>query len=572
MAAFNFPASPSSGDTYTLNSVTYQYDGTKWIRYSASVGAQGNTGPTGATGAQGTQGHQGLQGAQAHISTSAPSSGVNNGDLWWESDTGDLAIYYNDGSSAQWIDINTGPRGAQGGTGPTGAQGATGSGGSTGAQGATGATGAQGATGSTGSQGATGSGGSTGAQGATGATGAQGAQGATGSTGAQGAAGSNGGTAIVNDSSPQLGGDLDVNDFDIKNGNQIYEIVSNTRHLFKSAGNTILNINGNGVDFQHGNNTHADSVKSQFGASNDLQIFHTSNENFIRGHSSASRLYIDCCEDLHVRHLDTNGANSEKMIRAVGDGTVELYYDSVKKFETLSTGNQGTGILKLISGNGSTSSDDNILHIVSGGTADRGIVVGTGRATGANQNDGMGYIDAWNSESSGYGSQIQLRVNGTRIMNIGYQSNDYVGINEDHPVYELVVAAQDTNESTLQIKAGGNGKDSNIYFGAPDDDDVGKISYDHNGDHMKFVVGTNEIMRSNSNGLLPGANNTYDLGTSSLRWANVFTTDLQLSNEGKTNDVDGTWGNYTIQEGESDLFLINNRNGKKYKFNLTEVS
>ena len=28
---------------------------------------------------------------------------------------------------------------------------------------------------------------------------------------------------------------------------------------------------------------------------------------------------------------------------------------------------------------------------------------------------------------------------------------------------------------------------------------------------------------------------------------------------------------YTIQEGESDLFLINNRNGKKYKFNLTEV-
>ena len=118
MAAFNFPSSPSNGDTYTLNSVTYQYDGTKWVRYSAAVGAQGSTGPTGPTGAQGAQGYQGLQGAQAHISASAPSSGVNNGDLWWESDTGDLAIYYNDGSSSQWIDINTGPRGAQGGTGP----------------------------------------------------------------------------------------------------------------------------------------------------------------------------------------------------------------------------------------------------------------------------------------------------------------------------------------------------------------------------------------------------------------------------------------------------------------------
>ena len=71
---------------------------------------------------------------------------------------------------------------------------------------------------------------------------------------------------------------------------------------------------------------------------------------------------------------------------------------------------------------------------------------------------------------------------------------------------------------------------------------------------------------------IPNDNNTYDLGTSSKRWRNIYTTDLQLSNEGKSNDVDGTWGDYTIQEGESDLFLINNRSGKKYKFNLTEVS
>ena len=59
MAAFNFPSSPSNGDTYTLNSVTYQFDGTKWIRYSASVGAQGNTGPTGSQGATGSTGPTG---------------------------------------------------------------------------------------------------------------------------------------------------------------------------------------------------------------------------------------------------------------------------------------------------------------------------------------------------------------------------------------------------------------------------------------------------------------------------------------------------------------------------------
>ena len=93
MAAFDFPNSPSVGNTYTANGVTFQWNGSVWTRYSASTGAQGSTGPTG----------------------------------------------------------------AQGAVGSTGAQGATGSGGSTGAQGATGPTGAQGATGSTGAQGAAGS-------------------------------------------------------------------------------------------------------------------------------------------------------------------------------------------------------------------------------------------------------------------------------------------------------------------------------------------------------------------------------------------------------------------------------
>ena len=71
--------------------------------------------------------------------------------------------------------------------------------------------------------------------------------------------------------------------------------------------------------------------------------------------------------------------------------------------------------------------------------------------------------------------------------------------------------------------------------------------------------------------LLPAVDNTYDLGSFSKRWRNIYTTDLNLSNEGKQNDVDGSWGKWTIQEGEDDLFIINRRNGKKYKFTLQEV-
>jgi len=62
-----------------------------------------------------------------------------------------------------------------------------------------------------------------------------------------------------------------------------------------------------------------------------------------------------------------------------------------------------------------------------------------------------------------------------------------------------------------------------------------------------------------------------DLGSSSNRWQNLYVNDLKMSNKGGANDVDGTWGDYTIQEGENDLFIKNERNGKVYKINWTEV-
>ena len=92
--------------------------------------------------------------------------------------------------------------------------------------------------------------------------------------------------------------------------------------------------------------------------------------------------------------------------------------------------------------------------------------------------------------------------------------------------------------------------------------------------HIKpEASGLTERLRMVSDGqLLPGSDNAQNLGSLTKRWANIYTADLKLSNKGSKNDVDNTWGDYTIQEGESDLFLINNRSGKKYKFNLTEVS
>jgi len=53
----------------------------------------------------------------------------------------------------------------------------------------------------------------------------------------------------------------------------------------------------------------------------------------------------------------------------------------------------------------------------------------------------------------------------------------------------------------------------------------------------------------------------------------VTTEDMNMSNlNGTANEVDNTKGSWSIQEGADDLFLINRVNGKKYKFNLTEIS
>jgi hypothetical protein len=76
-----------------------------------------------------------------------------------------------------------------------------------------------------------------------------------------------------------------------------------------------------------------------------------------------------------------------------------------------------------------------------------------------------------------------------------------------------------------------------------------------------------------SNHWLPSTNDSYDLGSTSAVWRNIYTGDLHLSNQAKEqgNAVDGTKGNWTVQEGQNELFILNNLTGRKYKFLLQEI-
>ena len=116
----------------------------------------------------------------------------------------------------------------------------------------------------------------------------------------------------------------------------------------------------------------------------------------------------------------------------------------------------------------------------------------------------------------------------------------------------------------LKVNSGANGLEYGEVDSTALKDGSGNVIVQASGSAVSVTAGKH---------LNPATTNTTDLGTSSLRWRNLYTQDLQLSNQASGgNNVDGTWGDWTIQEGESDLFLINNRSGKKYKFNLTEVT
>jgi len=101
-----------------------------------------------------------------------------------------------------------------------------------------------------------------------------------------------------------------------------------------------------------------------------------------------------------------------------------------------------------------------------------------------------------------------------------------------------------------------------------------RIGGSNAGNYLKFYTSDTVRMKiDTSSHITPGADNTQNLGSSSLRWANLYVGDMHFSNEGKEggNEIDGTTGNWTIQEGDENLFVINRKTGKKFKMNLTEV-
>ena len=91
----------------------------------------------------------------------------------------------------------------------------------------------------------------------------------------------------------------------------------------------------------------ADNTKIKIGNSDDLQIFHDGTNSHAT--SSTGQFFLTSSNsNIWLRGGEAgilNTAGTEYMIRATSNGSVKLFYDNVKKFETTSTGIDVTGAI-----------------------------------------------------------------------------------------------------------------------------------------------------------------------------------------------------------------------------------
>ena len=143
---------------------------------------------------------------------------------------------------------------------------------------------------------------------------------------------------------------------------------------------------------------------------------------------------------------------------------------------------------------------------------------------------------------------------------------------------ETDMAANDVlGKIEFQAPDEGTGTDAVLVSAAIQARAEGDHSASSNATSIDFMTGASEaaatkLTITSAGHLLPGSDDAQDLGSASLQFRDVYTGDLNLNNtRHRKNEVDGTSGSWTIQEGDDNLYILNRLNGKKYKFKLEEI-
>ena len=97
----------------------------------------------------------------------------------------------------------------------------------------------------------------------------------------------------------------------------------------------------------------ADDIKARFGTGGDLEIFHTGGHGFIR--NTTGQLSIRDDSEVNITDLSAG-----YIFKGTAGESVELYYNTSKKFETAPTGAVVTGILTATTFKGDGSQLDGV--------------------------------------------------------------------------------------------------------------------------------------------------------------------------------------------------------------------
>ena len=294
-------------------------------------------------------------------------------------------------------------------------------------------------------------------------------------------------------------------------------------------------------------------------------------------------------EKLHVVGdiLATGGdfkSDANNYLGFSNDTFARFVINDSEKMRILSSGNVGIG----------TSSPDTRLHLQLGSSGATGNTYSTAILESNNPFNVLQFLSPNTANQ-----QIRFgdpQLNGAGIIQYAHNGNFMsfytsdaeamriasdgdVGIGTSSPLYPLHVNGSALFSGTIIATGGSDGSDrrasithdgTNMLIKASGNSTNRGFSFHRSGDGS-----ADEVLNISTSGhVTPGFNDAQDLGSTSKVWRNIYTGDLHLSNEAKDegNAVDGTKGNWTIQEGAEDLYILNNKTGKKFKFKLEEIS
>ena len=321
-----------------------------------------------------------------------------------------------------------------------------------------------------------------------------------------------------------------------------------------------------------------DNNKIRLGTGNDLEVFHDGTNSYVED-AGTGKLILKS-NGTHVQVYAAgfdvnNAAGTETQLECDENAGVKLYYDNVKKFESHSAGVKvSDGNLYLDRDNAKVvlgASDDlQIYHSGSHSYIQQG---GTGQLIiQGNDNDQVKIMKGSSEEGiilnnngnvelyHNNNKRFETATNGGVFRGTTWTAVDNCkiafGTGDDLQIYHDGSDSFITNTGTLKIQTRVNidnsGGSEHIARFIPDS--AVELYYDGS---KKFQTHPNGIF---TQGHYPYSDNTYDLGSGSERWDDVYATNgtIQTSDKNQKN---------TIVDTDLGLSFINKLKPVSYKFN-----